>query len=115
MERYVGNERLRQVAEGPHPRLIVDPTEPAVIILSCDPDTKATGIAEGVVFGANIRKVQVAQVILVVKVHQQRTVPNGEIAGHGFPSFRDMTTNAAPRNDAGAHLRTVELVPAPAQ
>ena len=56
MERHVGDERLRQVAEGPHPRLIMDPAELAVIVLSRDPDAETTGIAQGVVFGANVGK-----------------------------------------------------------
>ena len=91
VQRDLSDESVVGIVEGALPAVVVHPVE-----LPVHPHAKARRVTGRVVLLTYVRPVEVAQLIGLVEVDQQRTIAYGDITGHNEISFfRGMGKNWA--------------------
>ena len=90
VQRNVRDQRAMDIIHGSLPALVVQPAK-----LPIDPDPKTTGVAGSVILLPHMRPVDVPQIVVVVKVDQQRSIPDGDISRHGTLPFSRCSSGVA--------------------
>jgi hypothetical protein len=77
MQRHLGDQGLGKIVKGSLPPIPVDPSEP-----SLGPYAETKGMSHGMILLANMRPIQIAKLIVLVKIDQQGAIAHGNVSGH---------------------------------
>jgi hypothetical protein len=88
VEADAAGQRVAQVALADRPPFVAGPIKArAVLTGDVGVDAEAAGAGAGVVLLADVRKVDVADLVLVIERHQQPSVPDGNVTRHVRTTF----------------------------